>query len=445
MKVTAVKRILTTGVLIILLVQIGNLKAQSINVVDFGADPTGTKENSKITNMLIDSLSAAGGGEIIIPKGTYLLNDAILLKSNITFKGAGIDETTFFRDPKQGNWSATKAQALISTSPENLNTNITVSNLEIDAEYNKNEEKAKGGICLRNCQNSTISNIRTLHTWHGIAFYDFKGDDSNNLIKDSHAIKAQAFTSKNNSGRPRGILVTDNGSKVINSISTKAGTGFYAHGKNISFEKCKAESWFTDNGYYLIVEHLTVKNCIAVGGPSSKEGFGSGFSIAYKKDGLIQDSEAINCSNYGFRIHVPQSDTKFVNNTAIGCGIGFGIETASHPFPELSDQIQLINNTAETSGLTSFLFRQMSNSTVTGNKAINGNQRGVTLSTRGAFALKDYLTNNTFSENESIDNQKNKTQIFGFYDYSVDQIKSSSKKGKNNKISHKSKNGKDVF
>ena len=228
-------------------------------------------------------------------------------------------------------------------------------------------------------------------------------------------------------------------------MSIGAGTGFYANGKDITFENCRTENWFEDNGYYLIVDNLIVRNCTAKGGESPETGFGSGFAIAYKKNGLLENNEAINCSNYGFRIHVPQSDTKLINNTAVGCGIGFGIETASHPFPEVANNIQFIDNLAENSGLYGFLFRQMSNSKITGNKAINGNQRGVTLSTRGAIALKEYLNNNEFTKNNCIDNQIKKTQLFGLYDYSVDQIKSASKKSTNNKISHKSSDGKDIF
>ncbi|HCX76177.1 MAG TPA: hypothetical protein DHU93_13085, partial [Algoriphagus sp.] len=94
---------------------------------------------------------------------------------------------------------------------------------------------------------------------------------------------------------------------------------------------------------------------------------------------------AENCSNYGFRIHVPQSNTKLINNQAVGCGNGFGIETASHPYPEISENLLFQKNIARNSGLHGFLFRQMKNARVLNNSAINGNQRGVTLSTRGAI------------------------------------------------------------
>ncbi|SFT40034.1 Right handed beta helix region [Algoriphagus locisalis] len=419
--------------------------SQTVNVLDFGADPTGEYDNSSVINALVDSLAKSGGGTMFIPAGKYLLNDAIFLQSNINLKGQDLEKSIFFRDPGKGNWASTKAQALVTTLHSSINENVTVENLSVDAGFKKNELNGKGGVCLRNTHNSRISNVNTYNTWHGVAFYGYRGENANNVIDKVISTNAHASTTDDNSGRPRGVLITDFGSQAKNSISVNAGTGFYANGKDIKFLECHAENWFNDNGFYLIVDNLYVSKCTAKGGETPAKGFGSGFAIAYKKGGVIENSKAINCSNYGFRIHVPQSDTKLINNTAIGCGIGYGIETASHPFPEVSNHIELVNNTAENSGLHGFLFRQMSNSSITGNKAINGNQRGLTLSTRGAIALKDYLSGNTFSKNECFDNQQKKTQIYGFYDFSKNHIKSEAKKGKNNKIKHSSFSGIDMF
>lgn len=422
-----------------------NLQAQEVNILDFGADPSGKFENSDLINKLVDSLSTSGGGTVYVPKGKYLLNDAILLKSNISLKGENSNETIFFRDSVKGGWSISKAQGLITTNPAAANHNIHVSHVQVNGNFKKKASRGKAGIALRNCSKSSIKDVQTFNTWHGVAFYDFKGDDSQNIIDRVISTNAHTFTSKDNSGRPRGILSVDPGSKILNSKSFNAGTGFYAYGKNITLEGNHAEGWFEDNGYYLIVDNLTVKNCSAKGGPSPEKGYGSGFAIGYKKGALIENNLAENCDNYGFRIHVPQSNTKLINNRAIGCGNGFGIETASHPYPEVSSDIYMEGNLAQNSGIHGFLFRQMENSQVLNNKAINGNQRMLTLSTRGAIALKDYLKNNTFSNNICEDNQNKKTQLYGLYDFSVNDIKSASKKGKNNKIKHKSKSGKDVF
>lgn len=410
-----------------------------------GLDPTGQRDNSARLNFLIDSLFQNGGGKILIPEGNFLLNDAVILKSSITLSGKSASESVFFRNPNSGNWGKTSAQALITTDPKADNHTITIENLSVNGSFEKNALGGKAGISLRNTKNSIIRKVTTCNTWHGVAFYDFKGKESQNWIDSVSVFNAHTFTTKNNSGRPRGILMMDSGSKISNSRSYFSGTGFYAEGSTISLENNHAENWFEDNGFYLIVDDLKVLNCSAKGGNTPEEGFGSGFAIAYRKGALIENNLAENCSNYGFRIHVPQSNTRMIGNRAIGCGNGFGIETASHPFPEVSTHIYMEENLALNSGLHGFLFRQMTHSKIISNRAINGNQRMLTLSTRGGIALKEYLRNNTFSDNHCKDNQAKKTQLFGFYDFSVNEIRDPNKRGKNNRISHRSKWGKDVF
>jgi polygalacturonase len=53
------------------------------NVADKGADRTGKTKCTQVINGLIDKLSAAGGGTVYFPAGTYLTGP-IMMKSNIT-------------------------------------------------------------------------------------------------------------------------------------------------------------------------------------------------------------------------------------------------------------------------------------------------------------------------------------------------------------------------
>ncbi|HAS58170.1 MULTISPECIES: right-handed parallel beta-helix repeat-containing protein [unclassified Algoriphagus] len=416
-----------------------------VDTRNLGLDTTGKSDVSSTLNNIIDSLSSAGGGTILIPSGKFLLENAIILQSFIHLKGVSESETIFFRKKDSKNWTDPKIQALITTNPSVKNEEISVEKISINGNFEKGQLSAKGGICLRNCTKSNINDVTTENTWHGVAFYDSKEQNTENSIENVSVFRAQGFTSKDNAGRPRGILVIGSGILVKNSKSSQSGTGFYAEGENITLLKNYAEYWFEDNGYYLIVNNLKVIDCRALGGDSPNTGFGSGFAIAYKQGALIENCLAENCSNYGFRIHVPQSNTKLINNQAVGCGNGFGIETASHPYPEISENLLFQKNIARNSGLHGFLFRQMKNARVLNNSAINGNQRGVTLSTRGAIAIKEYVSDSRFRGNLCFDNQLKTTQIFGLYNYSVDLIKSEDKKAKNIKIKHQSKSGIDII
>jgi len=54
----------------------------SLNVLDFGAVGNGSSLNTSAIQMAIDSCHAAGGGEVIIPAGTFL-SGTLFLKSNV--------------------------------------------------------------------------------------------------------------------------------------------------------------------------------------------------------------------------------------------------------------------------------------------------------------------------------------------------------------------------
>lgn len=62
-----------------------NIPDNEFNVVDFGAKADPTFDSKPSIQNAIDSMSIIGGGKVIIPKGEYLLNGPIHLKSNIKF------------------------------------------------------------------------------------------------------------------------------------------------------------------------------------------------------------------------------------------------------------------------------------------------------------------------------------------------------------------------
>lgn len=59
-------------------------------VLDFGADPTGATSSRLAIQNAIDSAQSKGGGVVMIPIGTYLIDARINLRSNVTVRGEGI-------------------------------------------------------------------------------------------------------------------------------------------------------------------------------------------------------------------------------------------------------------------------------------------------------------------------------------------------------------------
>jgi parallel beta-helix repeat protein len=61
-----------------------------INVLDFGADPTGATDSYSAIQGAIDAASANGGGQVFLPQGTYATTTAIKPKSNVEIFGEGV-------------------------------------------------------------------------------------------------------------------------------------------------------------------------------------------------------------------------------------------------------------------------------------------------------------------------------------------------------------------
>lgn len=66
-------------------------KSKHVNVLDFGADPTGTKDSAPAIQNAINSVAAVpGGGSVEIPSGIYLVsNDFINLRDRVEVYGHG--------------------------------------------------------------------------------------------------------------------------------------------------------------------------------------------------------------------------------------------------------------------------------------------------------------------------------------------------------------------
>lgn len=65
-----------------------------ISVLAYGADPTGATDSTAAIQEAIDACAAAGGGEVYLPAGTYLVSASIALASKVSLRGGGADATT---------------------------------------------------------------------------------------------------------------------------------------------------------------------------------------------------------------------------------------------------------------------------------------------------------------------------------------------------------------
>lgn len=119
------------------------------NAVEAGADYTGVTAAQTIINGLITTASAAGGGVVYLPAGTYALDiavhpnsssvaTALILKDKVTLRGAGLGATILKLNVVANavpagciaNWQLHIAST--NTPYSGTNTDITVEDLTID-------------------------------------------------------------------------------------------------------------------------------------------------------------------------------------------------------------------------------------------------------------------------------------------------------------------------
>ena len=95
------------------------------SVLDYGIN-TSAANNASAIDALITTVSAAGGGTIYFPAGTYNIQSAITLRSNVTFKGDGRSSII---KAKTGNFYMFNASAYASD-------NVTFDGLNFDGSDN---------------------------------------------------------------------------------------------------------------------------------------------------------------------------------------------------------------------------------------------------------------------------------------------------------------------
>lgn len=291
-----------------------------VNVVDLGADSTGVTDSAAIIQSAVDSSNL-----VYIPEGTYLVTESIILKDNTHIYGDGIDATII----QEGGSAADFTTAIFI----NENNNSTTGNDNIWVEgisfYGKNStpiadgsvtgtNKGIGGVYLGYCINSKITDCFFKDGWSGFVV---SGDQTgysiqtNNKIENCVVNNSRSWSANGNTGVPRGIFCSTTATKITQCTANNCATGFYLTSEHGIFEGLISKYWSYDNGYYILGRFQKFSDCLADG-----NNFGIGFGIAYNYGSEYNNCIARGCANMGFRLHAPQSDTRFSNISSYDCG-----------------------------------------------------------------------------------------------------------------------------
>ncbi|WP_053162580.1 putative Ig domain-containing protein [Pseudomonas brassicacearum] len=117
------------------------------NVQNFGAKGDGITDDTAAIQSAIDAAAAAGGGQVYMPTGTYIVSGGeepsdgcLMLKSNVYLYGDGMGETTV----KLVDGSDTKITGIIRSAYGEETHDFGVSNLTIDGNRDSTTGKVDG-------------------------------------------------------------------------------------------------------------------------------------------------------------------------------------------------------------------------------------------------------------------------------------------------------------
>ncbi|GID03137.1 M10 family metallopeptidase C-terminal domain-containing protein [Pseudomonas sp. 008] len=117
------------------------------NVQNFGAKGDGITDDTAAIQRAIDAAAAAGGGQVYVPTGTYIVSGGVepsdgclMLKSNVYLYGDGMGATTV----KVADGSDTKITGVIRSAYGEQTHDFGVSNLTIDGNRDNTTGKIDG-------------------------------------------------------------------------------------------------------------------------------------------------------------------------------------------------------------------------------------------------------------------------------------------------------------
>lgn len=254
-----------------------------LNVLDFGADATGTTVCTEEIQAALTKANSNGGGTVYFPAGTYLIDDTLIVYSNTVVHCVGIVkvddmpiggyETVFITNP------TTPADNVTFINPQ-IDGNNVVPTSGIMVRYGATNVRVIGGH-IKNCANSS--------SVPGGRGFNLEGDDVRNVTITGTTISScwngvsmAGGAAQSNSNINLNNLVID---ECQIAISLFGNTSGYPHAaddmqacfSNISIRNCGHLTTFTtqagiicsDRGSNISFDNIYIKNDAAYGAVGS--------------------------------------------------------------------------------------------------------------------------------------------------------------------------------
>lgn len=254
-----------------------------LNVLDFGADNTGTTVCTEEIQEALDEAESKGGGTVYFPAGIYLIDDPLIVHSNtvvhcvgtikVSAMPIGGYETVFITDP------TTPADNVTFINPQ-IDGNNVVPTSGVMVRYGATNVRVFGGH-IKNCANSS--------SVPGGRGFNLEGDDVRNVTITGttisgcwNGVAVAGGSAQSNSNVNLSNLVIDDCQIAISLFGNTTG---YPHAaddmqacfSNISIRNCGHLTTFTtqagiicsDRGSNISFNNVYIKNDAAYGAVGS--------------------------------------------------------------------------------------------------------------------------------------------------------------------------------
>lgn len=332
----------------------------SFDVDNYGAIGDGQHDDTAAIQKAIDAASAAGGGEVHLARGTYIVSGdgktddgALIIKSNVQLVGDGEGATVI----KLADGYAHNLNGIVHSQAGVDTINVGARELTIDG----NQANTSG----------------TVAGW-------VQGSSGSSTVKNS-SLQLNAVEFKNNSGDGLHILGQVSGVVVANSSAhDNGGDGFNAlfnidssHGDSASFTGDSAFNNGLDGFNVQIVKGDSVQFVASAAHDNGRDGlsyseFAPGTGRPLNSSGNILVSGGVYSDNVRYGIHIANTD-------AVGSHInGAQIEGngAEGVIEERANLVALTGNTiadnAHTQGQSEIRLRNASNTDINANVIYGG-------------------------------------------------------------------------